>query len=274
MPEITTHTVGIIMNGVTGRMGLNQHLKRSIWAIIEQGGGYGESTEGVGKTGVVGVIRGRKAASGKVIGLRADMDALPIEETSGAAYASKTPGKMHACGHDGHTTILVGAARVLSKLARQWALPRPVTFFFQPAEEGGAGAKKMIDDGCLSGEVLGPPVTGMFGLHGWPRLPQGVVAGFVGPNGAGKTTTMAMLFGLVRPSAGDGEVLGDDIATPAAFLPRVGAMIESPAFYPALTGRENLRMFATVGRHAADRIPALLDTVGLGDRGDDRYRTY
>ncbi len=105
-------------------------------------------------------------------------------------------------------------------------------------------------------------------------LPQGVVAGFVGPNGAGKTTTMAMLLGLVKPSAGDGCVLGDDIAAPAAYLPRVGAMIESPAFYPALSGRENLRMFATVGRHPVERVPALLDTVGLGDRGEDRYRTY
>jgi ABC-2 type transport system ATP-binding protein len=106
------------------------------------------------------------------------------------------------------------------------------------------------------------------------ELPAGVVAGFVGPNGAGKTTTMAMLLGLVRPSAGDGTVLGAAIDEPAAYLPRVGAMIESPAFYPALSGRENLRMFATVGRHPADRVAALLDTVGLGERGDDHYRTY
>ena len=106
------------------------------------------------------------------------------------------------------------------------------------------------------------------------ELPGGVVAGFVGPNGAGKTTTMAMLLGLVRPTAGEGCVLGDPIDAPGAYLPRVGAMIESPAFYPALTGRENLRMFATVGRQPVDRIPALLDTVGLGERGDDRYRTY
>jgi ABC-2 type transport system ATP-binding protein len=105
-------------------------------------------------------------------------------------------------------------------------------------------------------------------------LPQGVVAGFVGPNGAGKTTTMAMLLGLVRPSAGTGSVLGASIAEPAAYLRRVGAMIESPAFYPALNGVENLRMFATVGRHDPDRIPALLEIVGLGERGDDRYRTY
>ncbi len=105
-------------------------------------------------------------------------------------------------------------------------------------------------------------------------LPQGVVAGFVGPNGAGKTTTMAMLLGLVRPTSGDGCVLGDPIDAPAAYLPRVGAMIESPAFYPALSARQNLRMFATIGRHPVERIPALLDTVGLGERGDDQYRTY
>ena len=106
------------------------------------------------------------------------------------------------------------------------------------------------------------------------ELPAGVVAGFVGPNGAGKTTTMAMLLGLVRPTAGSGTVLGAPISEPAAYLPRVGAMVESPAFYPALTGRQNLRMFATVGRHPTARIPALLEVVGLADRADDRYRTY
>jgi len=106
------------------------------------------------------------------------------------------------------------------------------------------------------------------------ELPSGVVAGFIGPNGAGKTTTMAMLLGLVRPSAGDGTVLGDPLDDPAAFLPRVGAMIESPAFYPALTGRQNLRMFATVGRLPEARIAALLDVVRLDERSDDPYRTY
>jgi ABC-2 type transport system ATP-binding protein len=106
------------------------------------------------------------------------------------------------------------------------------------------------------------------------ELPSGVVAGFVGPNGAGKTTTMAMLLGLVRPTSGTGTVLGSSIARPAEYLPRVGAMIESPAFYPALSGAENLRMFATVAGHSTASIPALLDAAGLGDRGDDRYRSY
>ncbi len=106
------------------------------------------------------------------------------------------------------------------------------------------------------------------------EVPPGVVAGFVGPNGAGKTTTMAMLLGLVRPTSGTGAVLGHPITEPAAYLPRVGALIESPAFYPALTGVENLRVFATVGGHDHDRIPALLELVGLDGRGDDRYRGY
>src|SRR4051795_8516825 len=105
-------------------------------------------------------------------------------------------------------------------------------------------------------------------------LPTGVVAGFVGPNGAGKTTTMAMLLGVVRPTAGSGTVLGSSIEDPAAYLHRVGALIEAPAFYPSLTGVENLRVFATVGRHDPAAIPNLLETVGLNGRGDDRYRTY
>ena len=106
------------------------------------------------------------------------------------------------------------------------------------------------------------------------ELPSGVVAGFVGPNGAGKTTTMAMLLGLVRPTAGAGTVLGSSIDDPAAYLSRVGALIETPAFYPVLTGAENLRVFATVAGQDTSTIPRLLDTVGLAGRGDDRYRNY
>jgi ABC-2 type transport system ATP-binding protein len=106
------------------------------------------------------------------------------------------------------------------------------------------------------------------------ELPTGVVAGFVGPNGAGKTTTMAMLLGLVRPTAGTATVLGQPIEHPDAYLHDVGALIESPAFYPALSGAQNLRVFATVGGHDTDRIPALLELVGLEGRGDDKYRGY
>jgi len=105
-------------------------------------------------------------------------------------------------------------------------------------------------------------------------VPAGVVAGFVGPNGAGKTTTMAMLLGLVRPTAGGGTVLGEPLGDPAAYLGRVGALIEGPAFYGGLTGARNLAVLATAGGHDTAEIPRLLDLVGLGARGDDRFRAY
>jgi amidohydrolase len=131
-----------------------------------------------GGTGVLGHLPGRAE---KAIGLRADMDALPIQEAADREYRSRHDGVMHACGHDGHTTMLIGAARVLAKIAREGGLPRPVTFVFQPAEEGGAGAQKMVEDGCLDGSLLGPPVEHMFGLHGWPRVPLGTVGTRPGP---------------------------------------------------------------------------------------------
>jgi ABC-2 type transport system ATP-binding protein len=106
------------------------------------------------------------------------------------------------------------------------------------------------------------------------EVPGGVIAGLIGPNGAGKTTTLAMLLGLVRPTAGDATVLGHPIGDPATYLGRVGALIETPAFYRSLTGRQNLELLATVA--GADRrgVMGLLDQVGLGDRGDDGFRAY
>jgi ABC-2 type transport system ATP-binding protein len=106
------------------------------------------------------------------------------------------------------------------------------------------------------------------------ELPRGVVAGFIGPNGAGKTTTMAMLLGLVRPSAGTGTVLGRPIDHPAAFLHDVGALIEGPAFYPSISGHRNLEVLAINGGHDTGPIPQLLELVGLAERGEDRYRSY
>jgi amidohydrolase len=139
-----------------------------------------------GGTGVMAHLAASNGNSGpgrsNAVGLRADMDALPIQESGNIPYRSTIPGKMHACGHDGHTAILIGAARVLKRVSQiNGGLPKPVSFLFQPAEEGGAGAKKLVDEGCLSGKIIGPPIDSMFGLHGWPRLPQGVVATRVGP---------------------------------------------------------------------------------------------
>lgn len=105
-------------------------------------------------------------------------------------------------------------------------------------------------------------------------VPEGSVCGLVGPNGAGKTTVMAMLLGLVRPSAGDGEVLGQNLRHPHAYLSRVGALIEAPAFHTGLTGAENLRLLARLGRKPATEIPALIDLVGLAGRADKRYGEF
>lgn len=105
-------------------------------------------------------------------------------------------------------------------------------------------------------------------------VPEGSVCGLVGPNGAGKTTVMAMLLGLVRPSDGEGQVLGQDVHRPRAFLPRVGALIEAPAFHSGLSGSDNLRLLARLGRKRADPIPDLLDLVGLAGRADKKYGEF
>ena len=105
-------------------------------------------------------------------------------------------------------------------------------------------------------------------------LPSGVVSGFVGPNGAGKTTTIRMLLGLVRPTAGSGEVLGEPISDPTRYLPQVGALIEGPAFTPSLSGASNLRVLARVGGLSTRRVGEVLERVGLGDRGDDPFKSY
>jgi ABC-2 type transport system ATP-binding protein len=106
------------------------------------------------------------------------------------------------------------------------------------------------------------------------EVPTGVVAGFIGPNGAGKTTTMAMLLGLVAPTAGSGTVLGASLDSPASYLGRVGALIETPAFWPGLTGVQNLRALGILGGHDPGRIPEVLSLVGLESRGDDRFGEY
>ncbi len=128
--------------------------------------GCDDVIEGIGRTGVVGVIKGRKAESGKVIGLRADMDALPIHEQTGLEYASKIDGAMHACGHDGHTAMLLGAARYLAETRN---FDGTTIVIFQPAEEGGGGGREMCNDGLM--ERWG--IDEVYGMHNWPGIPTG-----------------------------------------------------------------------------------------------------
>src|SRR5437016_953341 len=138
--------------------------------------GCDEVTTGLGRTGVVGVIKGKQPGKGeiKVVGLRADMDALPIEEATNLPHASKTPGLMHACGHDGHTAMLLGAARYLAE-TRNFAGDAVV--IFQPAEEGGAGAAAMIKDGLM--DRFG--IEQVYGMHNGPGIPVGQFAIRTGP---------------------------------------------------------------------------------------------
>ncbi len=128
--------------------------------------GIEDITTGIGRTGVVATIKGRSDTSGKVVGLRADMDALPITEATGVEYASKVPGVMHACGHDGHTAMLLGAAKYLNETRN---FDGTVVLIFQPAEEGGAGARAMCDDGLM--ERWG--IQEVYGMHNGPGLPVG-----------------------------------------------------------------------------------------------------
>jgi hippurate hydrolase len=148
---------------------LQYDVERTAGKVVEllQAFGVDEVATGIGRTGVVAVIRGNK--TGRTIGLRADMDALPIRERTGKPYASQNAGKMHACGHDGHTAMLLGAAKYLAE-TRNFA--GTAVLIFQPAEEGGAGGRAMVEDGLM--DRFG--IEEVYGLHNMPGLPVGSFA--------------------------------------------------------------------------------------------------
>ncbi|MCE8419398.1 M20 family metallopeptidase [Rhodovulum sulfidophilum] len=170
-PEIAAWRRGIHENPE-----LMYDLPRTSALVAEKLRDFGcdEVVEGIGRSGVVGVIRGRSDGQGRAIGLRADMDALPILEATGLPYASRTPGRMHACGHDGHTAMLLGAARYLAETRN---FEGRAVVIFQPAEEGGAGGLAMCEDGVM--ERFG--IAEVYGLHNMPGIPVGTFAIRPGP---------------------------------------------------------------------------------------------
>ena len=155
---------------------LQYDVHRTAGSVAEKLKAFGcdEVVTGLGRTGVVGVIRGKKGVPGKTIGLRADMDALPIEEANDLPYKSTVPGKMHACGHDGHTAMLLGAARYLTETRN---FSGTAVVIFQPAEEGGGGGKAMVDDGLM--DRFG--IEEVFGMHNYPGMPVGAFGIRPGP---------------------------------------------------------------------------------------------
>ena len=136
--------------------------------------GVDEIHAGIGKTGVVGIVKGKKSSPGKMIGLRADMDALPMTENNDFPWRSTRPGMMHGCGHDGHTAMLVGAARYLAETRN---FDGTAVLIFQPGEEGFAGAKAMIDDGLFDRF----PVQSVYAMHNWPAMKPGTIGINSGP---------------------------------------------------------------------------------------------
>lgn len=165
--------------------------------------GVDEVHTGIAGTGVVGVLR--SGGGSRSVGLRCDMDALPIEERTGVAHASRLPGKMHACGHDGHTTMLLGAARYLAE-TRQF--DGAVYLIFQPAEEGRGGGKRMIEEGLFERF----PADAVYGLHNWPSLPVGSFAMSPGPAMAAADQLTIRLTGrgchAAMPHLGRDPILG------------------------------------------------------------------
>ncbi len=218
---------------------LNYDVHETARFVAEKLAAFGcdEVATGIGRTGVVGVIRGRQG-DGATVGLRADMDALPINEITGKPYASRTPGKMHACGHDGHTAMLLGAAKYLAETRN---FPGSVAVIFQPAEEGGAGGLAMVRDGMMDRFGIGQ----VFGMHNMPSLPLGHFA--------------------IRP--------GPIMAATAEFTITVQgkgghAALPHRSIDPVVAGSQLVTALQTIVSRSADPVDAVVVTVTKFHAGD------
>ncbi len=188
-------------------LGYNEHRTSELVADKLNEWGY-QVTRGVGKTGVVGTLQNGNGP--RKLGIRADMDALPIVEATGLPYASSTSGKMHACGHDGHTSILLTSARYLAE-TRDFS--GTLNVIFQPAEEGGAGARAMVRDGLFKRF----PCDAVFGLHNWPGVPTGQFGFITGPAMASVDKVTVRIIGKGGHGARPQETV-DPVIASASFI--------------------------------------------------------
>lgn len=229
-------------------LGFCEH--RTAGRIAEQLRALGlEVHEGIGRTGVVGVLR--NGTSGRSIGLRADMDALPIQEQTNLPYSSTTPGTFHGCGHDGHVAMLLGAAQQLSRTRN---FDGTVNFFFQPAEEGHGGAREMVNEGLFERF----PCDRVFGLHNWPDLPAGTIATRPGP-----IMGAADKFEIVLEGRGGHAAIPQDtpdaIQAAAAMVQQLNAIISRRI---AATASAVLSITQIHGGHTHNVIPAEVRVSG------------
>ena len=229
-------------------LGFCEH--RTAGRIAEQLRALGlEVHEGIGRTGVVGVLR--NGTSGRSIGLRADMDALPIQEQTNLPYASTTPGTFHGCGHDGHVAMLLGAAQ---HLTRTRDFDGTVNFFFQPAEEGHGGAREMVNEGLFDRF----PCERVFGLHNWPDLPAGTIATRPGP-----IMGAADKFEILLEGRGGHAAIPQD--TPDAILAAASLVTQLNAIISrriAATASAVLSITQIHGGHTHNVIPAEVRVSG------------
>jgi hippurate hydrolase len=238
-------------------------VHRTAGSVAEKLKAFGcdEVVSGIGRTGVVGVIKGRKGSSGKVIGLRADMDALPIEEANDLPYKSTVPGKMHACGHDGHTAMLLGAARYLAETRN---FDGTAVVIFQPAEEGGAGGKAMVEDGMMDRFKIGE----VYGMHNYPGLPIGQFGIRPGP-------VMAATDGIIIDVEGVGghaarPHLAVDTVLVAAQIVNALQSVVSRNVDPLKSGVVSICMFH--GGNAENVIPQTVQLRGTARSLSDDVR--
>ncbi|MBB5223204.1 hippurate hydrolase [Amaricoccus macauensis] len=228
------------------------HRTSGLVAEKLRGFGVDEVVEGIGRTGVVGVIRGRETGSGHVIGLRADMDALPMPEATGLDYASQTPGAMHACGHDGHTAMLLGAAQYLAETRN---FDGTVVVIFQPAEEGGGGGREMVEDGLM--DRFG--IQRVYGMHNLPGLAVGAFAFRPGPIMASSDTFSIVITG--RGGHGAMPHTGIDPVVTAAqmitALQQIASRNTDP-LKPAVVSVTSLR----TSSNASNVIPEEVELIG------------